>query len=42
MSRVKKSVLQVLGQDDREFKQGEILLVKDELVVANTWSFNQG
>lgn len=32
MSRVKKSVLQVLGQDDREFKQGEILLVKDELV----------
>ncbi|OPX89564.1 MAG: hypothetical protein A4E53_01487 [Pelotomaculum sp. PtaB.Bin104] len=32
MPSVKKSILQVLGRDEREFKQGEIFLVKDELV----------
>ena len=32
MSSVNKTILQVLGRDDREFKQGEIFLIKDELV----------
>lgn len=32
MSPVKNSVLHILGRDDREFKQGEIFLIKDELV----------
>lgn len=32
MSQLKNSVLHILGRDDREFRQGEIFLVKDELV----------
>ena len=32
MPPVIKSIQQVLGRDDRAFRQGEIFLVKDELV----------